>query len=599
MSGLVAIIAHAPDGSIAPSEIRALAEVYESLRGGGRRREAAAAGRARLITIDRADADQAVIQATDGPRGASWAAATGAPHGARSLVGAGLGELDGQFALVSFDATTGEVAVASDPFGMHPLYAASRDGRTYVSTSAMTLARHLGSAPSAYGLGFFLRAGFHSAPRTHWDAIHRLNPGTVVRFGARGPRSEVYWRPPVDRELRDMPFDRAVDRCLEIAVEAFRSAWSGAPRAWTDLTGGLDSRLMNLLLAEAGVEFATHTRDEEPEDARLASRIAEAAGWSWDRVALPPDWDETVPGMLRTAVSWADGTLEVLELSWVLWAHAHLAQRHPRLLSGGGGEHLRNFTWLQEQLRFRAGRTTKVNLDDLIRLRFLRTSLDRTLLASDPTEDIVEELRTRLASWAEPYADEPNTTQLDVLYAYRYTGHFGAYHGADYAFLTAELPFYLKPVFTAAFSTNFRFRNRGRLMRQLMARLDRRLADLPSNHGGTAGPLRPGNAHHFLRYCGVLGRKAVNKLALSRGLHLFPTTARFQPAGPAARRAVLRSMFGDGPIRFDDLRSGPLYQPRRVEAFLRRAATGQPVDTVSLGRVLTVELVLRETESSL
>ena len=113
-----------------------------------------------------------------------------------------LRQLDGSFALVTYVKHTDHLIVASDPFGLWPLYIAERDGKSYVSTSALTLARHLGSGPNHLGLAVLLCCGNQYGSITNWEGIERLGAATAVTFkGGNGIRS-TYWRPEPTKSYR-------------------------------------------------------------------------------------------------------------------------------------------------------------------------------------------------------------------------------------------------------------------------------------------------------------------------------------------------------------------------------------------------------------
>src|SRR5918911_709650 len=102
----------------------------------------------------------------------------------------------------------------------------------------------------------------------------------------------------------------------------------------------------------------------------------------------------------------------------------------------------------------------------------LLPSLDTSVFARFPATEVEDRLRTQQRAWIFDYADEVNTRQLDLLFAYRSTGHFGSHTGASWPLIGSEMPFYVRDVFTAAFSTNFRHRNVFRLMQRMIASLD-------------------------------------------------------------------------------------------------------------------------------
>jgi hypothetical protein len=348
---------------------------------------------------------------------------------------------------------------------------------------------------------------------------------------------------------------------------------------------------MALLLSRAGVPFRANTRHTtDPAEIAIARRLVQHTGWPWVHPELPEDWDAVLPGELDASLAWGDANLEVLQLSRVLWVHRNLARTLPSLISGGGGEHLQFAGWKSEFAA--AGRSTRVNLDNWIDMRMIKP-VDRSVLAGDPLPDVREDMRQRLAAWAEPYSGELNTTQLDLLYAYKSTGHFGAYRSADDGWMTAQLPFYFRPVFETAFSTDYRHRNGHRLMRHMIERLDPAVAALPTTRGGPAQPLRLSSAHRFAPYYGQLARKAVTKISdkvLGRPLlqkkRTFPWAAR-------ANAGVLDALSAGGAFHPDELRSAGLYQPGALQHLLassRQPGSGQDA---LLGRVLTVELALR------
>lgn len=591
MSGFVAILSTNSSDPVRDEEIDGLVEAYVALRGDGTHSTAGGPS-ARLVKIDGPNAHRPGIET----RAGSWAAATGAAHGPTSLLNAAPADLDGQFSLISHNETSGTTVVASDPFGFHALYASENPRRVFISNSALALARYLRAPPSRLGLLFFLRSGYHFGKLTHWEGIERFDPAEAWTVRRDGVQKARYWLPEVDPGVRSLSFDRAVDHCIQASTDAIARNL-GVVDTWSDLTGGYDSRALNLLLARAGVPFATTTRDTPTvEDIEIAEELARLAGWEWLHTRLPQDWHDTVVDEMYVALGWADANLEVLQLARVLWPHRVLGQTKRSLFSAGGGEHFQFAAWKSEFLR--AGRSNTLHLDDFIGMRMLRPS-NTSLFVHDPTPEIRDDLRRRLKAFAAPYADQPNTVQADILYAYKGMGHFGAYAAADAAYLTAEVPFYLKDVFTAAFSTNFRYRNGHKLFRHLMHRLDPRLAAVGTSRGGPAVPWRATNVHRFWPYYSQLGRKAINKLsdkALGRTLLAAP------PATWAwedkANNRVLDLLAADG-FGSAHMRSAPLYDPGRLDDFLARARTSGFTETPMLGRIVTVELALRAVNAEL
>ncbi len=381
MTGIVAIIDHDRNAPVTEADIEALADTHESLRHVRGRRSATAGDFARVVVLGEGKAPAGIER-----RDLSWAAWIGIVHHDGPLVGARAENLDGHFALVAHDAEASSVLIATDPRAFQPVYTAERAGRTYVSDSALVLAKHLAVPPSRLGLLTFLRAGYHFGAMTNWEGVTRLDPGAFVSFQPGGTESGFYWRPHVDPEVARLGFDDAVEHTTNVALETCRKWLGNSQGTWVDLTGGFDSRLLNLLLDRLGIPFEADTRGDYSGDERgIARRIASLKGWDWLDLTPPGDWAETLPGMLPLTVAWSDGHLDPFELSWVLWAHSQMSERYPSVLYAGGGEHLRGYTWRQEFPR--AGKTSKVNFDNWVDLRLLQP-LNLSIFASDPTPEV-------------------------------------------------------------------------------------------------------------------------------------------------------------------------------------------------------------------
>ena len=589
MSGFVAVIS-APRHPVRDQEIERLASAYESVRGPGERHTASGGDQVRLVKFDLPSSGRPGIEWT----GRSWGVAVGTVYPQRSLLGARLEELDGQFALLTYDADQKEVVIASDPFGMQPLYVAERDGAAFVSTSAMAIAKSLGSPASHLGLTSYVRTGYHFGAATHWEGIRRLDPAICIRYRNGRATETCYWRPEVDRTVNRLDFEGALGRCLQVSVETFRQYLAPQGPTWADLSGGFDTRLICVLLAEAGVPFIAETRETRlPEDAIIASDVARAGGWDWLRVAVPREWETALPELVPVSLGWADGTLDAIDLARFLSAHRILASGPRSILNGVGGGHFRGHSWRQEFTR--EGRSNRINMDRLLDMRMIHP-MDTSIFRVDPTRDIREDSRARLLAWGEPYRDELDTVQLDVLHAYKMMGHGGAYCAADAAFLRAELPFYYKPLFTTAFSVDFRHRNQHKLMRHMIEALDPRVAAVRTETGGPAQAWRASNFYRFIPYYAKIGRKAANKLGeKATGRSLLAPKPVVLPGIATGVSSFLRRQH----LRAAEMRSGSLYDARTLDRLLTAAERpgARPSDLV--GRIVTAELALRAAGSTL
>lgn len=592
MADLLAIIAHDSAAVVEPDELAALIGAHEALRGSGSPvRERAEAGRVRACVLGR-ETPTAGVEAA----GEAWTAWAGSLSPAPEAMAGPLEELDGQFALVRSDSPTGRVLLATDPLGMKPLFAASHGGRTYVATSALVLAKHLGLQPSRPGLEAFLRSGLQFGQATQWLGVERLRPAEVREFGPSGPEPpRTYWQPRAIDAVAALSLSEAAELCIERATAALSGRYAER-RPWIDLTGGFDSRLLALLSSRAGLEpLANTVGGEADEDVRIARRVALAKGWPWTRIDIPADWSARLPDFVPEAIAWGDGHLDALQLSEVLFGHREKAGVGTTLLNGGGGEEFRDHPWGHELAM--AGRTSKVGYDRFIAWRIL-LPVDLSALRADPTERVAAHFREELEERARPFAGQPNTFQDDLLYAYKMTGHSGAYQAGGGAWLDVEVPFYLRPVLTAVISVSVPNRRLHRLMREMMRQLDPRVAALPTETGGPAEPVRAGNLHRFAPYAWRRGGRFARRV---RGrLPDFGAADPEPSPSEAARGALVGALRGEGRLEPETMRSAALYDPDRLGGLLDRAAAKPAtVDWAAVGRIVTIELALEAADAGL
>ena len=592
MGGLVAVIGKAGP-SVAPDEIAAFVKDYEHFRPGVEARQERCAERVRAATFG----DEVEAPTVDRPP--SWLLVDGWLHlpGSAPATIETATSAEGQYVAVGYDSERDRVVVINDPFGMYSLYLAETDTRAYVSTSSLALARHLHLGANRLGVQAFLVSGYQFGTRTHWNGMRRLDPGTSVTFSRSRVEERPYWRPVLDRTVSRLSFRDAVCHGIEVAKDAYASAFSSSVPRWVDLTGGYDSRLMSLLLEAAGVEFAANTRTAAtPDDVDIAKEIADVRGWEWWNPDLPATWQEQLPGLLRPSLGWGDAQLEVLQLSRVLWAHAQLGRTRPRLLSAGGGEHFQYYGWQSEFLR--AGRSSNANVErwiDMIALKPAAVSV----LTKDAVPEVRGDFKRRFEGWMEPYRQELNTTQLEMLYLYKCTGHFGAYRTADSGSILAQLPFYMRTIFTSAISTNWRWRNGHRLMRGMVDQLDSRVARIRTTRGGPAQPWRPWRAHKYLPYFQIVGRKGVNKVSAALlGSPLLPVNDSHDWQ-LRANSNVLSFAAETGLLEWEQMRLAPVLDRAVLDNMLGSATAIGFRDTAMLGRIITAEMALRETDANL
>jgi hypothetical protein len=561
----------------------ALLATYKALRGDAR--------------VHRAETPRAAIalsgaDATSWGTGSDrWMLAAGDVAAGPAAVAMAPDELEGQFVVARLREPGGAPELFADALGMSPLFLAEDGEHVLVATSALVLAKHVGSPPDPVGAELFLRAGSQFGPRTHWAQVRRLDPATAISVVDTGAQTRVWWRPRVDEEIRRLDLRHTAERYASVALPAIDTRLRGAGRVSIDLTGGYDSRLIATLLLKAGVRFAGATNgDDDNRDVGIARTVAATGGFDWKQ--HPASSTAFAREHLDRAVAWGDGALEAFHLANVIASQAARRQTADVVVTGGGGEHVGAFPWLQEF--HRAGRTTAVDYD---RLLSMRAVIPVELSALTPAAlglGGLEYARDTLAAWAEPYRDYPNTTQLDAIYAFKSVGHFGAYRAAVAVHQRQTIPFYYRELFEVSFSAHHRWRNHHRLHRALTERLHPAIARLHTDRGGPATLIRPGTAWRFAPYYAGLARAAARKL---RGR---PSTDGALPVDVARSYAgSIDALATEGVLDPARMRSARLYDRGRLLELVASAKDPTFPHRAILGRIVTLELALRATDTEL
>jgi Asparagine synthase len=581
MPTLIAVMAGDRRSSAAQEEMTALLAAHGELRGHADSRVLPAGEWGQVAVVGPGTACA--------QRGEDWVACAGTDQHALDP-GADRLDFEGQFALARYEARDARLEVLNDALGMQALYVAERGGLTYVSTSALLLARHLRAPADPLGGELFLRTGGQFGPLTHWQGIERLDPATSLSWTSQGACRTRYWRPSVDERLRSLSFGDTVDRCLELARGIVARRLEHAPCLSADLTGGYDSRLLVALMIAARLPFTALTSGEDDSvDVRLAREVARAGGIEW-RQLRSGGVGVLARDRLDEALAWGDGILDVFKLGEVLTEQSERSRSCDRVIAGGGGEHFGPYPWLQEFAH--AGRP-EVDYDRLLNMRVLAPVDLSVLTAPTRSPELVAYCRDALSRQAAPYGVYPNTTQLDVIYAYKSTGHFGAYRAAVGAHVRQEIPFYDRELFNAAFSAHHRWRNGHRLHRGMIERLNPAMARVATERGGPAMLARPSNAVRFAPYYARLARTAARKL-LQR-----PTPPdAVPPALAEALRTRVDALREEGVLDVDRMRSGERYDRVRLHELVEAARAPDFTRRTVLGRIVTLELALRAADGT-
>lgn len=229
-------------------------------------------------------------------------------------VGRTLIKCNGMFAFALWDGRNRELTLARDRFGEKPLYFGSRDGLLLFGSELKALNTFPGFTqridPAA--LALLLRFNYIPAPYCIWQDIHKLLPGTWVRFRARADAVEevarrTYWSAAdVGQSASRQRLDVTDTEAIDIVDGALRAAVGMRMRADVPmgafLSGGIDSSVVVAAMQSQCMQpvqtFSISYRHSLYNEGGYARGVAEHLGTTHTELCVEPAQARDVIPML-------------------------------------------------------------------------------------------------------------------------------------------------------------------------------------------------------------------------------------------------------------------------------------------------------------
>ncbi len=505
--------------------------------------------------------------------------------------------LDGVFTIALYNGQTHTLAIVSDPFGFFSVFTGERGNQTFIGTSALAVAQQLGATPSELGIQCFLRTGKVFGEMTLWKQVKRLRAATVLEFGSQGIRESVYWTPTIDESLSKLRLRDAVDASVQVVPGLLKRNLGREGKVWSDLTGGFDTRFLDALLERAQIPFkADFVGPDDHPDVQVAKSIVERTGWEHQHFQLPRTWAQDAPDYLEEALYRGDGHLNVLLMLRPLWVHHREREQFGMLLSGLGGEMWRGLNWWSE--RAAIGRTPVMHYER--QLWSLMHPIPEEAFIVNSRALVQDELTRQFRAVGERCPDAQNTFKLDSVWVYRETSHTGAWTTCAAGLLRVIPAMFSKDIVSFVMSLDYRWRVSNSLVRHWLGKYRPELADIEIEGRGPAAPLRLDNWYRFIPSRLAWSRKALDKAAqVAFGRSLWQTSRPVSYSRLELRRGILQYVAAHGMLNPTLMHSGGLYRANALESLLALSQQENFKYEEFLGRVITVEMALRETEKTL
>lgn len=164
-----------------------------------------------------------------------------------------LDEMNGEFALVFWDARAGVLQGARDRLGLAPFYYYRDETRLICATEARAILAlpAVRRAADPLALADYLFSGAALGGRTHFAGIRSLAPGHTLTYRAGALRTAPYWELQFDYQHGRTDATVAAE-LAELLEDAVRVRAQGGPVVGGQLSGGLDSSVVLGLAARQG-----------------------------------------------------------------------------------------------------------------------------------------------------------------------------------------------------------------------------------------------------------------------------------------------------------------------------------------------------------
>ncbi len=212
-----------------------------------------------------------------------------------------LAELRGMFAFALYDRSKRQLLLARDRAGQKPLFYCfdgGLDGGTFSFASepkALFAGGRAQPRPDFDQLRRFLELGYVHGPRTAFEGVRSLAPGSVLIVTADGePRERRYWA--LDYRVKEAHTAQAwAQRAGERLREAVRLRMVADVPLGAFLSGGLDSSAVVALMSaeQAGVKtFSIGFGDVDYDERRYARLVAERFETDHHEYVVQPELEE-------------------------------------------------------------------------------------------------------------------------------------------------------------------------------------------------------------------------------------------------------------------------------------------------------------------
>ncbi|RNB80592.1 hypothetical protein EDM59_25030 [Brevibacillus nitrificans] len=381
-----------------------------------------------------------------------------------------LRELRGHFFMVVKEKQTHKYTCFTDNNGGFTAF----QSKTAAATSFLEMVSYHGLTSSSLDRDSvleFVNFGNVFANKTLVEGISRIDRNQIIRFGPNGKSVHSKNLAPIDAgngEFHYLPFFEK----MAASIKDYRLS--------VDLTGGVDSRLIAVLLDYFGVPFETTVSGMDGmEDVEIAKEVAAAMGTTL-HVTRPAidNLEDSIPEVFRVS----DGLNDVFKHYRSYQHNQNRVKRGIELaLSGIGGEFLKDELWLQD-FPFYTSKTAR--LDRMFHMFMLPIPCKNDYFTAEYVS-ANQKLQNGTLHALTRFALDTNTKTYDNIY-YHY--EFPVIGGGFITAANRVLPSYAPMVEPDFVQFGFHLKRRERFFntfhRKTISKVNPRIAKIRTSEGG-------------------------------------------------------------------------------------------------------------------
>jgi hypothetical protein len=490
-------------------------------------------------------------------------------------------ELDGMYALAWYRRRERTLTVATDHLGrLHAFYAVTARGAV-IATSAIAAARLFPSDPDPIAFNEMLATGSIFEDRSPFRDIHRITAASVYEFreGAltlARSKPEMLW----DSSFLSKPHE-TVEKVADVLQESVGTLLRKRRAPLSDLTGGLDSRLLLGLMLRTGLKpHLTVTGTSDEPDVKVARGIADRIGLP---IAIedisPPDGSRLVFEDVLTAAALSEGGFDPVSYSLIERIHCAHAGQFDVSINGSGGELLRNYWWDKAHITGKNPGSVSEAAQ-----RFTRGADIPRIVHRELQFEPGSHFAAVIARSLDRVGDLPAYAKLDHVYLFlRMQCWQGSIASATNQIWPAVSPYLQRGALEAVLSLSPQLRLGAKAMYQMMGLCSTALATYPLENGF---PMLSPTVSNFWRF-------APGFVRLPLWLYHKWRAAR----GPDRSVAVVvRSLFASGAVdyfRLEDMMSRSFLDEAAFARFIGEGRTTGNVSLSHIGRLIALESAYR------